>query len=367
MLHPAPLTSSRSLLLAFAVGALLSVYLLAARTTARAADGATPPATKSDAGEKIGHLPHVEFNLRKRQVRVECQALAVNAPLEFFCCLAGTSEHEAVVRTQAKPSDIHTALLAIGLKPGEPLTYVEPTKKWLPPHGPPLNISVEFQKDGKTVTYPAYRWIRDLKTKKEPKAFNWVYCGSRVMKDGRFAADDTGYVVTLVNFDYALIDIPQLASSNNDELEWERNAELMPEKGATVWMVIEPIAGAAPTTQGTQGALPPLPGSDATAQAGGSTTNPAGAVVGSDVHVDEAKVRALVNYHEQVMNPRMQAIRQAAQAHYEVIAALRKEQQRLIDEADHVGRTIDELEKQYTDMTTPQPSLNEPTNPTTSQ
>ena len=34
---------------------------------------------------------------------------------------------------------------------------------------------------------------------------------------------------------------------------------------------------------------------------------------------------------------------------------LRREQQRLIDEADRIQRTIDELDKEYQDMTTPRP------------
>ena len=45
----------------------------------------------------------------------------------------------------------------------------------------------------------------------------------------------------------------------------------------------------------------------------------------------------------------------AAQAHYEVIEGMRREQQRLIDEADRIQRAIDELTKQYQDMTTPRP------------
>jgi hypothetical protein len=50
--------------------------------------------------------------------------------------------------------------------------------------------------------------IRDVKTKKEPRAFTWIFAGSRQTPNGTYGADDTGYTVTLVNFDYALIDIP---------------------------------------------------------------------------------------------------------------------------------------------------------------
>src|SRR3954454_15741960 len=226
---------------------LIAVALTRFAAPVRAADapGANPPAKADapkapDASEKVGRFPHGTFSVAKRQVRVECEALAVNAPLEFFCCLNGTNEHEAVLRTPAKPSAIHTGLLAIGLQPGAPMTYVESTKKWIPPRVPALHINVEFEKGGKTVSYPAYRWIRDIKTKKEPKAFTWVFCGSRMMKDNRYAADDTGYVMSLVNFDYTLIDIPEIASSSNETPDWERSAELMPDGGTKVWMVIEP-------------------------------------------------------------------------------------------------------------------------------
>ena len=49
----------------------------------------------------------------------------------------------------------HTALLALGLQPGAPVTYSEATKKWIPPHGPPLQIHVEYEKDGKTLVASA--------------------------------------------------------------------------------------------------------------------------------------------------------------------------------------------------------------------
>src|SRR5688572_12912845 len=84
------------------------------------------PATARAAEEpKVGRLPHLTFDSRTKQVRVDCVALGVDAPLEFFCVLAGGPEHEAILRTEAKPSDLHTALLAVGLKPGKPVSYSE--------------------------------------------------------------------------------------------------------------------------------------------------------------------------------------------------------------------------------------------------
>lgn len=335
------------------------------------------PATAPAAGDKIGKLPGVEFNVPRRQVRVACEALAVDAPLEFFLCRAGTAEHESLLRTEAKPSDVHTALLAIGVKPGEPLTYLEKAEKWLAPHGPPLHVTVEFQDAAGTVaTYPAYRWLQDVKTKRAPGAFTWVFTGSRVMKDGRYAADDTGYMITLVNFDFAMIDVPDLASADNAQLEWERNAKLMPPKGTKVWVVLEPAgkgdpiggAGSAtrPAVAGGGGknptGIPPAAPVPAPATGGRPTTLPAAAAL-PDPAADEARTQAYIDSilkrHRELIAPRAQALREAAQSHYAVVAALRAEQQRLITKADLIQRQIDELEKTYTDMTAPRPEREE--------
>jgi hypothetical protein len=75
----------------------------------------------------------------------------------------------------------------------------------------------------------------------------------------------------------------------------------------------------------------------------------------SEVKIDEQKIKALKQRWEQIVAPKNKALREAAQAHYEVINALRKEQNRLIDEADRVQRVIEELQKDYQDMTTPRP------------
>jgi len=67
----------------------------------------------------------------------------------------------------------------------------------------------------------------------------------------------------------------------------------------------------------------------------------------------------MIQYHDRILGPRARALREAAQAHYEVIETLRKEQQRLITEADLIQRAIDDLEKKYQDLTTPQPAASD--------
>jgi hypothetical protein len=294
------------------------------------------------ASQAVGNLPHIQVDAKNKQVRVECEALHVVAPLEFFCCVTGTNEHESVLRSKVKPSHLHLALLMIGLEPGKPASYSEAAKKWTPPHGPPINITCEFEKDGKTMRVPAYRLMRDIKTKKEMSPLTWIFVGSKTMDDGVYAADATGYLVSIVNFDLTVIDVPQVASSANETLEWEINPDLMPEKLTKVTMIIEPAGTTtAPTTMSLDPSSPP---------SSASSTAPI-----SPVHIDQQKVDALKERWMKDVAPREQVLREAAQAHYEVVNALRREQQRLIDEADHIQRTIDELEKEYQQMTTPRP------------
>jgi hypothetical protein len=76
----------------------------------------------------------------------------------------------------------------------------------------------------------------------------------------------------------------------------------------------------------------------------------------TDVTIDQAHVDQLRARWEQSVKPHARALREAAQTQYEVLAQLRREQQRLIDEADRIQRLIDELERDYQEMTTPRPA-----------
>jgi hypothetical protein len=194
---------------------------------------ATGPATQP------GELPHLRVDVGKRQVRMECEAVNAPSPLEFFVCAAGGAEHETVLRSRAKASHLHLALLMAGVEPGDPVRR-EREGKWLPPRGVLLKITCEFEKEGKKVSVPAQRMMRDLKSKKELPPIRWVFVGSKVMEDGRYAADVTGYLIPVVNFELAVLDVPQLRSSSNETLEWEVNPEVAPARESKVWLVIEP-------------------------------------------------------------------------------------------------------------------------------
>jgi hypothetical protein len=374
-----------------------------------------------------GKLPHIQVDVKAKQVRVECNSCNVHQDvgLEFFCCEQGTNEYESVLSSRAKGSHLHLALLMVGLEPGEPVKWSESAKKWLPPHGPPLTIMCEWKKEnGELARVPAYRLMVSRKTKKEAQPITWIFTGSKVMEDGKYAADAVGYLVSVLNNELTVIDISELASRDLESREWDRNSDLLPPVGTTIWMVIEPAGkrdrGTAPaTTQGggagekvdaavtgkdvgatlvevDSAGQVKFEGMKVTAERLGEAlanrrlgapvrlvadpkapqeqvkkvvaaiqgahvellADPSIAATGNgitDVSIDEAKIKALRELWERKVAPHDKALREAAQAHYEVIEQMRREQQRLIDEADRIQRAIDELQKQYQEMTTPRP------------
>jgi hypothetical protein len=185
-------------------------------------------------------LPHLQVNVARHQVRVECEAINAEERLEFLVCSTGTKEYESVLRSRARPSHLHLALLMVGLEPGQPVKFNAAENNWIPPRGPALKLSCEFSRNGKTEVIAASKLMRSVKDKTAMPDVQWVFVGAPTLEDGEYSADVTGYLITVVNFEHTVIDIPQLKSSKNESLEWEINPEAMPKRNTRVWLIIEP-------------------------------------------------------------------------------------------------------------------------------
>ena len=98
------------------------------------------------------------LNLKKKKVFLKTRIACNDCSLEMLVCTAGTKEHEAVLSFEGKAYVVHTALLAMGIKPGRPVTF---SPEFQPPEGPELNIIVHWQnKDGKVQSVDATKWMR---------------------------------------------------------------------------------------------------------------------------------------------------------------------------------------------------------------
>ncbi len=163
--------------------------------------------------------------------------------LELVVCGRDSKEHESLVVSDAKASEIHAALLAMGLEPGSPATFEaddsEAGWKSNPPAGP--SVDIEFQwldAEGTERTAHPSQWIRGLNGEPFERG-PWVFAGSRfVQRQGqeRYDADFSGTIVGLVTFGTEVLAWPTVMHNQAgfEEPEWIANNDAVPARGTHV-------------------------------------------------------------------------------------------------------------------------------------
>jgi hypothetical protein len=181
----------------------------------------------------------VWVDMQHKQVVFLAASCRADWPLEFFATLRDRS-YESVVVTDVRPSLVHTALLAVGAKPGKPVQF-EPN--YTPPSGMQIDIEVRWKdKQGKVQKAPAQQWVRNIRTKKAMDA-TWVFAGSAFHKDeaGRdhYAADG-GDFITVLNLPTAMLDVPMKSVGALESRTYEGFVENMPPAGTPVTVILKP-------------------------------------------------------------------------------------------------------------------------------
>jgi hypothetical protein len=186
----------------------------------------------------------LELQGDQRRVVIQAEVCFREGPLELFLCRKNTKEHEAIVTADIDARQVHMALLAAGAKEGSPVRF-EP--KYQAATGSVIKISVEYEKDGKTVRVPAQSWVRDAKTRKELE-HPWVFGGSMLFDNPddpntKAYAANGGDVICVANFPDAMLDLPVQSPK-----EWEAGrlfeafTERIPPLQAKVTVILEPTA-----------------------------------------------------------------------------------------------------------------------------
>ena len=211
----------------------------------------TPAAKPKPAPGQPAPRP-VQLNLKNRRVIVHARVCQQEdpvhkgpLPLEFLVCRKGTKEHESILHTAAKPSDIHAALLALGLTQGKPARWsaAEGVARFLPPQGPELNITLRWaDENGETHTAQAGSWLKAVGKKDTALPKKWVFVGSAILGDNRYAADLNGEIISVANFATSVIDVPFQSSAKNALLEYVADFEAIPPLGTEVKVIILPPA-----------------------------------------------------------------------------------------------------------------------------
>lgn len=140
--------------------------------------------------------------------------------LETTVCTRNSKEHETLLATDARPSNIHAALLLLGAEPGKPGDWEMGEDNeivHIPPTGP--SVVIEFvwtDAEGNQRTDDPVTWIvNDIDGAAFPDR-DWVFAGSRIVewtppgKDAPVEVYDADYSGTLIG----------LATFGTETLAW---------------------------------------------------------------------------------------------------------------------------------------------------
>ena len=180
------------------------------------------------------------INHEDKQVMVRGRICLQEGPLEMFACPGATKAHESVIASEAKASEIHASLEALGFPPGKPVQW---DPKYTPAEGPLVKILVGWQEGDNFVQVNAREMVKVSGTDK-PLEKDWVFAGSQIYHDNvsgeKIYYADSGEMVCLSNFSTAMLDVQIESSDAADGLLFEANKDKIPVPNTKVYMVFIP-------------------------------------------------------------------------------------------------------------------------------
>jgi hypothetical protein len=146
------------------------------------------------------------------------------------------------VTIEANPSDVHEALVQLGLKPGKPLMGESED----PPEGPPVNLYIEVPDPLGPKRLTMDRVLVDRRTGKPfPKSVEWRFTGSvPVQPDPTsektvYGADASGTLVVIFPVSNQTVLQTNLTMKYEKFMKLETNDKALPREGTGVKLVIE--------------------------------------------------------------------------------------------------------------------------------
>lgn len=196
---------------------------------------------------------HVRVNVKEHIVEFDSfVAIDCHNPqtpdvyLEVIACALDSREHESLVATHARPSQIHAALLAAGLEPGHPGGWKDSAP--FAPEGQAVRVELIVPDHPELPTDPR-AWIKSNNPAHEetsllawdtaqPTPSSWVFAGSLMVerslqgapKREVYAADGTGQIIGLHTFGTEVIAWSRIWSPDAGTLEpeWLADADVVP-------------------------------------------------------------------------------------------------------------------------------------------
>ena len=200
------------------------------------------PLPSSPHWKRISPRDEVWVDTATKEVIVGGYVCLTRGVLEMFACTKQTKEHESIVAVNARAFVIHTALLAVGAKPGHPVVF---RPAYQPATGTEIDIRVVWRDaDGKNREEAAAKWIENAATGK-PLSHRWVFGGSRFWRDPKSGKEyyqaEGGELICVSNFGTAMIDLPVPSPDSNSSLIYRARTAKIPPRKTPVQLVLTPI------------------------------------------------------------------------------------------------------------------------------
>lgn len=273
--------------------ALLTACLIQANCTCQDSTAAQSAPVKSTSTQSAAtiqrldkkpiELPGLLVDFQNQCIDLEATVCLEKGWLELVACTPGSKEHESLVVVRARPIHIHTALLLLGLKNGNPAIRKQigqENPRWidLPPRGDSVQLFLVVENNRKQwIERPIDAFLsfadqpmqqRKVKTgsKVQPEAGpselagnrsrhfpkHFLFTGSQLVENGKgprqYLAEESGNVISIATFGDELIGLPEVHSHSNQSLMWRIKPGQLPKVGTTIKLRIRPVKKAAKKT-----------------------------------------------------------------------------------------------------------------------
>ena len=166
--------------------------------------------------------------------------------LELLACSPGTRTYESVVSLDAPATQIHLALLLLGLEPGEPARgeWDDGQFTAFPPSGPAVDVFIVLP-DRQDEPVPANEWIVSQEDGSVMQGNTWIFTGSKFIEhEGKrwFLAEQNGTLLSLVNFGDDLLSRQTGQGDERGNALWTARTDAIPPVGSplTLRLVAQP-------------------------------------------------------------------------------------------------------------------------------
>ena len=188
--------------------------------------------------EKIGEdryrVGKVTVDLKAKTASCAGKINMMRGPIEYLAVAPGGKVHESVLRLDVRPLHFQVGLILLGLEPKGGLTRQGDTHA---PQGPPVRLSLSWQRGGRTVKVPAEALVWNVQKKRPMEGSAWVFSGSAVGEQG-FVADLELSLVATYRDPAAIINngLPE----GSDDTAYKVNERIVPPLNTVVTLTASP-------------------------------------------------------------------------------------------------------------------------------